>query len=160
MPHKMNMRTSERISGFTVILSGYVTMATGLAGHQWNEGDVSDSVVRRVMLPDAFFAADGLFEAFLTVLNEFGQLSLAASKPSSQAELPFLTTTKLLVPAVKGGYGSGSGARADQDPHARRRHGPTRRHRLRRLGPVWAKIRRSPSAAIRSPPPLANQADH
>ena len=104
MPHKMNMRTSERINGFTVILSGYVTMATGLAGHQWNEGDVSDSVVRRVMLPDAFFAADGLFEAFLTVLDEFGQFA-GRIEAELTAELPFLTTTKLLVAAVKEGMG-------------------------------------------------------
>ena len=104
MPHKMNMRTSERINGMTVLLSGYVTMATGLAGHQWNEGDVSDSVVRRVMIPDAFFTADGLFESFLTVLDEFGSFDgrIAAEL---DAELPFLTTTKLLVAAVKAGMG-------------------------------------------------------
>ena len=104
MPHKMNMRTSERINGMTVILGGYVTMASGLSGHQWNEGDVSDSVVRRVMLPDAFFAIDGLFEAFLTVLDEFGAFTgrIAAEL---EAELPFLTTTSLLVAAVKTGMG-------------------------------------------------------
>jgi len=104
MPHKMNMRTSERINGMTVLLSGYVTVATGLAGHQWNEGDVSDSVVRRVMIPDAFFTADGLFESFLTVLDEFGSFDgrIAAEL---YAELPFLTTTKLLIAAVKAGMG-------------------------------------------------------
>ena len=59
MPHKMNARSCERINGFRVILNGYLTMASGLAGEQWNEGDVSCSVVRRVMLPDAFYAADG-----------------------------------------------------------------------------------------------------
>jgi adenylosuccinate lyase len=104
MPHKMNMRTSERVNGLAVILSGYVTMATALAGHQWNEGDVSDSVVRRVMLPDAFFAADGLFEAFLTVLDEFGGFT-GRIEAELQAELPFLTTTKLLIAAVKAGMG-------------------------------------------------------
>ncbi|MGA7270636.1 MAG: lyase family protein, partial [Acidimicrobiia bacterium] len=72
MPHKMNARTSERIHGFKVILGGHLAMAAGLAGEQWNEGDVSCSVVRRVMLPDAFFTIDGLFQAFLTVLAEVG----------------------------------------------------------------------------------------
>ena len=47
-------------------------MVSELAGDQWNEGDVSCSVVRRVALPDAFFATDGLFQTFLTVLDEFG----------------------------------------------------------------------------------------
>ena len=50
MPHKMNSRSCERINGFHAILSGYVTMATQLSGDQWNEGDVSCSVVRRLML--------------------------------------------------------------------------------------------------------------
>jgi len=47
-------------------------MATGLAGVQWNEGDVSCSVVRRVALPDSFYAIDGAFETFLTILGDFG----------------------------------------------------------------------------------------
>ena len=65
MPHKMNSRSCERINGFRMILGGYLTMASSLAGDQWNEGDVSCSVVRRVMLPDAFLAIDGLFETCL-----------------------------------------------------------------------------------------------
>ncbi|MET0133627.1 MAG: lyase family protein, partial [Kibdelosporangium sp.] len=48
MPHKMNTRSTERVNGFLVILRGYASMAGELAGDQWNEGDVSESVVRRV----------------------------------------------------------------------------------------------------------------
>ncbi|HEY5154504.1 MAG TPA: lyase family protein, partial [Acidimicrobiales bacterium] len=48
MPHKMNTRSCERINGFEVILRGHLTMVAALAGDQWNEGDVSCSVVRRV----------------------------------------------------------------------------------------------------------------
>ena len=70
MPHKMNSRSCERVNGFHVILKGHLAMAAGLAGDQWNEGDVSCSVVRRVMLPDAFFAIDGMFETFLTILDQ------------------------------------------------------------------------------------------
>ena len=72
MPHKMNTRSCERVNGLAVVLRGYLSMVGELAGDQWNEGDVSCSVVRRVALPDAFFACDGLFETFLTVLDEFG----------------------------------------------------------------------------------------
>src|SRR4051794_1659410 len=72
MPHKMNLRSCERINGLHVILGGHLHMVTSLSGDQWNEGDVSCSVVRRVALPDAFLAADGLFETFLTVLDDFG----------------------------------------------------------------------------------------
>jgi adenylosuccinate lyase len=59
MPHKMNTRSSERVNGLAVIVRGYLSMVGELAGDQWNEGDVSCSVVRRVALPDAFFATDG-----------------------------------------------------------------------------------------------------
>ena len=72
MPHKTNTRTSERINGLSLVLKGYLSMLGGLVGDQWNEGDVSCSVVRRVALPDSFFAIDGLFQSFLTVLDEFG----------------------------------------------------------------------------------------
>ena len=70
MPHKMNSRSCERLNGFTAILKGYLTMAGELAGDQWNEGDVSCSVVRRVFLPDSFFAIDGLIDTFITILNQ------------------------------------------------------------------------------------------
>ena len=72
MPHKMNTRSCERINGLAVILRGYSSMVAELAGYQWNEGDVSCSVVRRVAIADAFYAMDGLLETTLTVLNEFG----------------------------------------------------------------------------------------
>jgi adenylosuccinate lyase len=104
MPHKMNARTSERIHGFKVILSGHLAMAAALAGEQWNEGDVSCSVVRRVMLPDAFFAADGLFQAFLTILDEVGFFPQVIEAELA-AQLPFLATTRLLVEAVRRGMG-------------------------------------------------------
>jgi adenylosuccinate lyase len=104
MPHKMNARSCERINGFMVLLRGYTTMADDLAGSQWNEGDVSCSVVRRVMLPDAFFTADGLFETFLTVLQDFGAFP-AVIDAERERYLPFLATTKILLAAVRAGVG-------------------------------------------------------
>ena len=104
MPHKMNTRSCERINGFEVILRGYLTMVAGLAGDQWNEGDVSCSVVRRVALPDAFFATDGLFETLLAVLAEFGAHP-AVIERELHRYLPFLATTKVLIAAVRAGVG-------------------------------------------------------
>lgn len=104
MPHKMNSRSCERINGFHHILRGHVTMAGELAGDQWNEGDVSCSVVRRVVLPDAFFALDGLLETFLTVL---GQMEVYPEMTAAENAryLPFLSTTAFLMEAVKAGVG-------------------------------------------------------
>jgi len=104
MPHKMNARTSERINGFHQILNGYGTMLSGLSGDQWNEGDVSCSVVRRVALPGAFFASDGQLEAALTVLSEMGFFEAAIAQELQQY-LPFLASTTLLMEAVRKGGG-------------------------------------------------------
>jgi len=104
MPHKMNTRSCERVNGLAVILRGHLSMVSELAGDQWNEGDVSCSVVRRVALPDAFFATDGLFQTFLTVLDEFGAFPAVIQRELDRY-LPFLTTTKVLMAAVRNGVG-------------------------------------------------------
>ncbi|MGH3866456.1 MAG: adenylosuccinate lyase [Pseudonocardiaceae bacterium] len=104
MPHKMNTRSCERVHGLAVVLRGYASMVAELSGSQWNEGDVSDSVVRRVALPDAFFAFDGLIETFLTVLEEFGAYP-AMIERELERYVPFLATTKVLLAAVRAGMG-------------------------------------------------------
>jgi adenylosuccinate lyase len=104
MPHKMNTRSCERVNGLMVVLRGYASMTGELAGDQWNEGDVSCSVVRRVALPDAFFAFDGLLETFLTVLDEFGVFPAVVARELDRY-LPFLATTKVLMGAVRAGVG-------------------------------------------------------
>jgi adenylosuccinate lyase len=104
MPHKMNTRSCERVNGLMVVLRGYASMTGELSGDQWNEGDVSCSVVRRVALPDAFFAFDGLLETFLTVLDEFGAFPAVVARELDRY-LPFLATTKVLMGAVRAGVG-------------------------------------------------------
>ncbi len=104
MPHKMNTRSCERVNGLAVVLRGFANMTGELAGDQWNEGDVSCSVVRRVALPGAFFAADGLYQTFLTVLDEFGAYPAVIQRELDRY-LPFLATTKVLMAAVRKGVG-------------------------------------------------------
>lgn len=104
MPHKMNSRSCERINGFRVILGGHLAMVSQLAGDQWNEGDVSCSVVRRVVLPDAFFAVDGLLETFITILDQMEAYPAVIEK-ENQHYLPFLLSTSIMMHAVKNGIG-------------------------------------------------------
>lgn len=104
MPHKMNTRSCERVNGLAIVLRGYASMVGELSGDQWNEGDVSCSVVRRVALPDAFYAFDGLIETMLTVLSEFGAFPEVIHN-EIERYLPFLATTKILMAAVKAGVG-------------------------------------------------------
>jgi len=104
MPHKMNSRSSERINGMMVLLRGYNTMAADLAGDQWNEGDVSCSVVRRVVIPDSFYVLDGLLHTFMTILQELGAFE-DEIKAELDEQLPLLATSKILMECVKAGMG-------------------------------------------------------
>ena len=111
MPHKMNSRSSERINGLAVVLRGYLSMISEISGDQWHEGDVSDSVVRRVALSDAFFALDGIIETTLTILSEMVVFQENIKRELTQ-HLPFLATTKVLMAAVKAGAGRESAHQA------------------------------------------------
>ena len=127
MPHKMNARTCERICGLQVVLRGYAAMTAELAGTQWNEGDVACSVVRRIALPDAFLAADGQWESFLTVLDDFGAFA-AVIERELRRQLPFLATTRVLLAAVSRGVGR------EQAHAAIREHAVAAGLRLREAG--------------------------
>jgi len=137
MPHKMNSRSCERVHGFRTILSGYVTMAANLAGDQWHEGDVSCSVVRRVLLPDSFFAVDGMFNTWRAVLE---QLVVYPSMIEQELEqfAPFLMTTTLMMEAVKKGLGRETAhhlikKHAVDEIQNRREHAVLENHLLDRL---------------------------
>ena len=104
MPHKMNSRSSERINGMMVLLRGYTSMVSDLAGDQWNEGDVSCSVVRRVVIPDSFYVLDGLLHTFMTILQEFGAFEEKIEAELNE-QLPLLATSKILMECVKAGMG-------------------------------------------------------
>ena len=56
------------------------------------------------MLPDGFFAIDGLYETFLTVLD---QMDVYPSVMGAENDhyLPFLMTTTIMMQAVKAGVG-------------------------------------------------------
>jgi adenylosuccinate lyase len=79
-------------------------MAADLAGDQWNEGDVSCSVVRRVVIPDSFYVLDGLLHTFMTILGEFGIFE-ENIKIELNEQLPLLATTNILMECVKSGMG-------------------------------------------------------
>ncbi len=104
MPHKTNTRSCERVAALATVLRGHLAMVADLSGTQWNEGDVSCSVVRRVALPDAFFATDGLFETFLHILDGF-VAHPGVIEAELRRELPFLATARVLVAALKAGLG-------------------------------------------------------
>lgn len=102
MPHKVNSRTCERITSLLAVMAGFHVMINYLIGDQWFEGDVSCSAVRRVALPGSFFAIDGIFESTLTILDEM-EIFPAMIEKELRHYLPFLSTTKILMAALKQG---------------------------------------------------------
>ncbi|OQY51026.1 MAG: adenylosuccinate lyase [Desulfobacteraceae bacterium 4572_87] len=104
MPHKMNTRSAERICGFSTLIKMYADGASRMAGDQWEEGDVSCSVIRRIVMPDALYASDGLCETTLTVLSNMGAYPVIIDKEVDRY-LPFLASTEILMTAVKAGVG-------------------------------------------------------
>ena len=151
MPHKMNSRSCERVNGLAVVLRGYLSMVGELAGDQWNEGDVSCSVVRRVALPDAFFAIDGLFETFLTVLADFG--AYPAVIDARTAALPALP--RLDQGARRHGQGrrrTRAGPRDHQGARRRRRPRPARAA----ARATSCSVSSPPMSGCRSPHPISN----
>jgi len=127
MPHKMNTRSSERICGLAELIKMYADGASRLAGDQWEEGDVSCSVVRRVIIPDTFYASDGLCETTLTVLDELGAYPAVIEREYNRY-LPFLATTEVLTLACEAGIGR-------EKAHALiRKHAVAEALRLRKTG--------------------------
>jgi len=102
MPHKMNTRSAERICALAELIKTYAGGGSRLAGDQWEEGDVSCSAVRRVIIPDACYASDGLCETVLTVLNRMKPYP-ATIRSELNWFLPFLSTTEILLLAVERG---------------------------------------------------------
>jgi adenylosuccinate lyase len=104
MPHKNNPRLSERVNGLFILLKGYLTMVSEISGNQWNEGDVSESVVRRVALADSFYSIDAILRSMKKILSEL-QVNESAISRELDRELEYLLSSKVLLKAVEKGVG-------------------------------------------------------
>ena len=104
MPHKNNPRLSERVGGLFVLLKGYLTMVSEISGNQWNEGDVSESVVRRVALADSFYSIDAILRSMKKILSEL-QVNESAISRELDRELEYLLSSKVLLKTVENGMG-------------------------------------------------------
>ncbi len=68
MPHKRNPVRAERVSGLARLLRGYAV--AGLENQPlWHERDISHSSAERVILPDAFLAADFMVAELTAILE-------------------------------------------------------------------------------------------
>jgi adenylosuccinate lyase len=104
MPHKVNARLSERVSGLLSVLKGNALMIQELVGNQWNEGDVSCSVVRRIALTDAFCSVDAIFDTVIRIIKRIEVFPEVITREVNE-HLPFLSSSRILAELVKRGIG-------------------------------------------------------
>jgi adenylosuccinate lyase len=104
MPHKTNARTAERVSSLLIVMRGLCSMAIELSGNQWNEGDVSCSAARRVIIPNSFFVVDGVLNSLVHILKNI-KVNEANINSEIERELPKLASSKILMVSVSKGVG-------------------------------------------------------
>ncbi|MHC4858841.1 MAG: adenylosuccinate lyase [Planctomycetota bacterium] len=102
MPYKRNPMRSERITSLARYLISLPTNAAQTAGEQWLERTLDDSANRRVVLPEAFLAADAILDLYLNVARGL-TVHEAVVRRNLDRELPFLATERILMLAVKAG---------------------------------------------------------
>jgi adenylosuccinate lyase len=85
-------------------MRGLCGMAIELSGNQWNEGDVSCSAARRVMIPDSFFVVDGVLNSIVYLLKNI-QVNETVINSEIERELPKLVSSKILMHSVSNGVG-------------------------------------------------------
>lgn len=102
MAYKRNPMRCERacaLARFLMVapLHGEFTSAV-----QWFERTLDDSAIRRISLPEAFLAADGVLNLYLNVMERPAVYPKVIEK-HVWAELPFMATENILMACVKRG---------------------------------------------------------
>jgi adenylosuccinate lyase len=102
MAYKRNPMRCERVTALSRFLISLSSSPQMTAAEQWLERTLDDSANRRVVLPEAFLAADGILEI---LINVAGGLVVYPKVIAARidAELPFMATENILMAAVKAG---------------------------------------------------------
>lgn len=118
MAYKRNPMRAERICGLARFLLGLPAMAAQTAAVQWLERTLDDSAARRLYLPQAFLAADGILRLLLNVASGLTVNSAVIARHVAE-KLPDMATEELLMAAVaKGGDRQAVHERIRQHAHA------------------------------------------
>lgn len=102
MAYKRNPIRTERATALARLVLSLATSPPMTASEQWLERTLDDSANRRVVIPEAFLAVDGILQILINVLDGLViyPKTIAAHL---QAELPFMATENILMAAVKAG---------------------------------------------------------
>jgi len=102
MAYKRNPMRSERVTALSRLVLSLASSPAMTASEQWFERTLDDSANRRVVIPEAFLAVDGILEILANVLDGLVVYPKVIAA-HVEAELPFMATENILMAAVKAG---------------------------------------------------------
>ncbi|MCK5225662.1 MAG: adenylosuccinate lyase [Planctomycetes bacterium] len=102
MAYKRNPMRCERVTALSRLIISLSSSPQMTAAEQWLERTLDDSANRRVVIPEAFLATDGILQILTNVLGDLVVYPKVISSHIT-AELPFMATENILMAAVKAG---------------------------------------------------------
>ena len=102
MAYKRNPMRCERVTGLCRFVLSLASSPQMTAAGQWLERTLDDSANRRLVIPEAFLAVDGILEILINVLDGIVVYPKVIESHVA-AELPFMATENILMAAVKAG---------------------------------------------------------
>ncbi len=102
MAYKRNPMRCERVTALSRLVLSLASSPQMTASEQWLERTLDDSANRRVVIPEAFLAVDGILEILINVTDALVVYPKVIAAHVA-AELPFMATENILMAAVKAG---------------------------------------------------------
>jgi adenylosuccinate lyase len=102
MAYKRNPMRSERVTALSRLVISLSSSPQMTAAEQWLERTLDDSANRRVVIPEAFLAVDGILEILINVVDGLVVYPKVIQQ-RIDSELPFMATENILMAAVKAG---------------------------------------------------------
>ena len=102
MPYKRNPMRCERTTALSRFVLSLASSPQMTASEQWLERTLDDSANRRIVIPEAFLAVDGILEILINVADGLVVYPKVIAARVG-AELPFMATENILMAAVKAG---------------------------------------------------------
>ena len=102
MAYKRNPMRSERISSLARFVIADTLNPAMTAGTQWLERTLDDSANRRISIPEAFLAVDGILTLYINIISGVTVYPKVVEKHLME-ELPFMATENILMHCVKMG---------------------------------------------------------
>lgn len=102
MAYKRNPMRSERMASLARYVMVNALNPALTAGAQWFERTLDDSANRRISIPEAFLATDGILSLYISIIGGLTVYPKMIEKHLNE-ELPFMATENILMYCVKKG---------------------------------------------------------